>query len=107
MLKISEFSRVCQVSVKTLRYYDEIGLLPPAEVDRWTKYRYYSAEQLPRLRRIIQLKGMGFSLVEIGRILNDSLDAQANHPHRPPQTRRPRNRTHPTTISIGSDRLLA
>ena len=75
MLKISEFSRICMVSVKTLRYYDEIGLLPPAEVDQWTKYRYYSAEQLPRLRRIIMLKGMGFSLVEIGRILNEDLTA--------------------------------
>ncbi len=76
MLKISEFSRLCKVSVKTLRYYDEIGLLPPAQVDQWTNYRYYSAEQLPRLRRIIQLKGMGLTLVEIGRMLNDNLSAE-------------------------------
>ena len=60
MLKISEFSRMGMVTVKALRYYDEIGLLPPAHVDEWTKYRYYSAEQLPILRRIGQIQGMGF-----------------------------------------------
>ena len=75
MLRISEFSRLSHVTVKALRYYDEIGLLPPATVDAFTNYRYYSAEQLPRLRRIIMLKEMGFQLVEIGRILNDNLDA--------------------------------
>ncbi len=73
-LKISEFSRLGSVSVKTLRYYDEIGLLRPAEVDSWTKYRYYHVTQLPRLRRIVLLKQMGFMLAEIGRILDHNLD---------------------------------
>lgn len=72
-LKISEFSRLAQVPVKTLRYYDEIGLLQPATVDQWTNYRYYEAVQLLRLRRIRVLKGMGFRLAEIGRILDDNL----------------------------------
>ena len=74
-LKISEFSRLASVPVKTLRYYDEIGLLKPHTVDRWTKYRYYHVQQLPRLRRIVMLKQMGFALAEIGRILNDNLSA--------------------------------
>ena len=74
-LKISEFSRLGSVPVKTLRYYDEIGLLKPTTVDQWTKYRYYSATQLPRLRRIMMLKQMGFMLAEIGRILDNNLDA--------------------------------
>jgi hypothetical protein len=41
MLKIGEFSKLAQVSVKTLRYYDELGLLRPDWVDRYTGYRYY------------------------------------------------------------------
>jgi len=45
MFKIGDFSRISQVSVKTLRYYDEIGLLKPAHVDRFTGYRYYSVDQ--------------------------------------------------------------
>lgn len=49
MLKISEFSRLAQVPVPTLRYYDQMGLLKPAQVDRFTEYRYYTVEQLPQL----------------------------------------------------------
>jgi DNA-binding transcriptional MerR regulator len=59
MLRIGDFSRLSRVSVKALRYYDEIGLLKPVEVDRFTGYRYYSAEQLPRLNRIVALKDPG------------------------------------------------
>ncbi|MEJ2047981.1 MAG: MerR family DNA-binding transcriptional regulator, partial [Dehalococcoidia bacterium] len=47
MLKIGDFSRLSRVTVKALRYYDEIGLLKPVEVDRFTGYRYYSLDQLP------------------------------------------------------------
>jgi DNA-binding transcriptional MerR regulator len=73
MFKIGEFSKLSHVTVKTLRYYDRIGLLQPAEVDRFTNYRYYSASQLPRLNRILALKGLGLSLDEIGRLLEDDL----------------------------------
>jgi DNA-binding transcriptional MerR regulator len=48
MLKIGEFSRVCQVPVSALRYYADIGLLPPAQVDPLTGYRFYALEQLPQ-----------------------------------------------------------
>ena len=65
MLKIGEFSRLSQIPVSTLRYYDEIGLLKPVEVDGFTGYRYYSAEQLPKLNRITVLKELGLSLTEI------------------------------------------
>ena len=65
MIKIGEFSKMVQVSVPTLRYYDQVGLLKPVEVDRSTGYRYYSASQLPRLHRILALKGLGFSLEQI------------------------------------------
>ena len=61
------------MSVKALRYYDEIGLLKPAEVDRFTGYRYYTADQLPRLNRILALKDLGFSLERVARLLDDDL----------------------------------
>jgi DNA-binding transcriptional MerR regulator/predicted transcriptional regulator YdeE len=69
MIKIGEFSKLVQVPVPTLRYYDQVGLLKPIEVDRFSGYRYYSASQLPRLHRILALKGLGFSLEEIGVVL--------------------------------------
>jgi effector-binding domain-containing protein len=75
MLKIGDFSRLSRVSVKALRYYDEIGLLKPVEVDRFTGYRYYSAEQLPRLNRIVALKDLGLSLVEVSQMLDETLTA--------------------------------
>ena len=52
MFKIGDFSKLTKVTVKTLHHYDELGLLKPAQVDRFTSYRYYSADQLPRLNRI-------------------------------------------------------
>jgi len=73
MLKIGQFSKFSQVTVKTLRYYDEIGLLKPAEVDRFTGYRYYSASQLPRLHRILALKYLGLSLEQIADLLEGDL----------------------------------
>jgi len=76
MFKIGDFSRLSQVPVKTLRYYDEIGLLKPAEVDRFTSYRYYSADQLPRLNRILTLKDLGLSLAQVGELLDGDLPAE-------------------------------
>ncbi len=76
MFKIGEFSKLSRVTVKTLRYYDEIGLLKPAEVDRFTSYRYYSVSQLPRLNRILALKDLGLSLDQIGQLLKDDLSPE-------------------------------
>ena len=73
MLKIGEFSKLAQVSVKTLRYYDELGLLRPDWVDRYTGYRYYALQQLPRLNRILALRELGFSLVQIAHLLREDL----------------------------------
>ncbi|HTK05661.1 MAG TPA: MerR family DNA-binding transcriptional regulator, partial [Ktedonobacteraceae bacterium] len=56
LLKIGEFARVGQVSIVTLRHYDQYGLLKPNALDPETGYRYYSLEQLPRLNRILALK---------------------------------------------------
>jgi effector-binding domain-containing protein len=73
MFKIGEFSRFSQVTVKTLRHYDKLGLLKPAKVDRFTGYRYYSASQLPRINRILALKDLGLSLDQIAQLLEDDL----------------------------------
>ena len=63
MLKIGEFSKLSRVSVRMLRHYDEIGLLKPAETDRFTDYRYYREDQLPTAGRIAALKEMRLTLV--------------------------------------------
>lgn len=76
MFRIGEFSRFSRVSVKMLRHYDELGLLKPARVDPVTSYRYYSADQLPRLNRIVALKDLGFSLEQIGVILDEDLTTE-------------------------------
>src|SRR5689334_16115915 len=73
MFRIGDFSRLTKVPVTALRYYDDLGLLKPSRVDRWTGYRYYSADQLPRLNRILALKDLGFALEQIARLLADDL----------------------------------
>ena len=70
MLKIGEFSKLSRVSVRMLRHYDEIGLLKPAETDRFTDYRYYREDQLPVVCRITALRDMGFSLADIVKMLD-------------------------------------
>jgi DNA-binding transcriptional MerR regulator len=76
VFKIADFSRFTRVSVKMLRHYDELGLLRPARVDAESGYRYYTADQLPRLNRIIALKDLGFGLEQIGGMLDDQLPAE-------------------------------
>jgi DNA-binding transcriptional MerR regulator len=73
MIRIGDFSKLSRVSIKTLRYYDEMGLLKPISVDRFTGYRYYEFDQLLRLYRILALKDLGFSLEEIGHLLEGGL----------------------------------
>ena len=76
MIRIGDFSKLSRVSVKALRYYDEMGLLKPVEVDRFTGYRLYEYSQLSVLNRILALKELGFSLEEIGRLLDNGLSVE-------------------------------
>ena len=69
--KIGEFSKLNRVTVKTLRHYEEIGLLIPAEIDEWTGYRYYHVGQFQQMSDIIYLKRLGFSLEEIRDLLEN------------------------------------
>jgi DNA-binding transcriptional MerR regulator len=72
-LKIGNFARIGQMTVQTLRHYDELGLLKPSEVDPLSGYRFYVLDQLPRLNRILALKDLGFSLDQIAHLLEDDL----------------------------------
>ncbi len=76
MFKIGDFSRMCRVPVSALRYYAELGLLAPAHIDPQTGYRYYTAEQLPRIQRILALRDLGLSLEQIATVLRESLSAE-------------------------------
>lgn len=68
-LQIGEFSKLCGVTVKTLRHYEKMGLIRPMEVDKWTGYRYYQVSQLQTMETIRGLKAVGFSLEEIGDLI--------------------------------------
>ena len=65
-IKIGAFSKLCRVTVKTLRHYEELGLLIPAEIDEWTGYRYYEVSQFQRMGLIVHLKRLGLSLIAAG-----------------------------------------
>ena len=65
LYKIGDFSKETGVPIKTLRYYNEIDLFNPVEVDLFTGYRYYSSDQIEDLNLILKLKKVGFSLEEI------------------------------------------
>ena len=75
MFQIGDFARAGRVSVRMLHHYDSIGLLRPARVDS-TGYRFYEGPQLARLNRIVALKGLGFTLETVSRILDSSLSAE-------------------------------
>ena len=69
-MQIKEFADFTGVSVRTLHYYDEIGLLRPAFVDRATGYRFYDENSLLRMQEILFYRELDFSLKSIGEILS-------------------------------------
>lgn len=69
-MQIKEFAEYTGVSVRTLHYYNEIGLLFPAYVDEHTGYRYYDEESLFRMQEILFFRELEFSLKSIGEILS-------------------------------------
>jgi len=71
MFKIGEFSKLTQISIRMLRYYDETGILKPAQIDKFTGYRLYSVDQIPMLRRVIFLRDSGFQVSEIAAALKN------------------------------------
>lgn len=69
----AEVARMSGVTARTLRHYDEIGLLPPAWIGA-NGHRYYEERQLLRLQQILVLRALGLGLTEIGRILAEQVD---------------------------------
>lgn len=65
MFKIGDFSKLSKVSVRMLRYYDEVGLFKPAKIDDFTDYRYYSAKQISEISLIVSLRDMAFKVADI------------------------------------------
>lgn len=68
--RIGEFAKLTGVSAKTLRFYDEVGLLRPAGTDPRTRYRHYLPQQLQDLATILALKELGVSLAEIRKVMD-------------------------------------
>ena len=71
MYGIGLVARLAQVSVRTLRHYDNLGLLKPSHVDPLTGYRHYTPDQVLRLHRILVLRDLGVPLAQIGGLIDD------------------------------------
>ena len=69
-MQIKKFAELTGVSVRTLHYYDEIGLLKPSSVDRFTGYRYYDESSVLRMQEILFYRELDFSLKSIAEILS-------------------------------------
>lgn len=67
-LRIGDFSNVVGISVKTIRFYEEKGLIKPAYIDKYTGYRYCDEKNIEQILMILQYKNMGFTLEEIKNI---------------------------------------
>src|SRR2546429_7219998 len=90
LMPIGEFSELCQLTVKMLRHYDEIGLLAPAHVDPVNGYRYYSLDQLVVAAAIRELRRVDMPLTDVRSLLDaagpgeipDALNRQRERPAR-------------------------
>ncbi|MFD9702081.1 MerR family transcriptional regulator [Lentzea sp. NPDC059081] len=79
MFTIGDFAHLGRVSVRMLRHYDAVGLLPPARVDPATGYRFYTAAQLHRLNRLVALKDLGLTLDQVRVVLDEKLSIEQLH----------------------------
>jgi len=77
LMRIGEMAAFFNVSVKALRIYEKMGIIKPAKIDEWTGYRYYSAEQVSRLETLLELKQLGFSLLEIKDLLKGNMSGES------------------------------
>ena len=77
MFRIGEFSKLSGLSIDTLYHYEKMKLLVPSRIDKFTGYRYYEANQLVTVNKIIALKDSDFTLEEISNVLNKNLPISA------------------------------
>lgn len=72
-MKIGEIAAFFNVSVKAMRLYEKKGLITPAKIDSMTGYRYYNADQVSQINVLLELKSLGFSLIEIKKIMSGGM----------------------------------
>jgi len=77
VLKIGDFSKMSKVTIKALRYYEEVSLITPKYIDESNGYRYYESNQLIEVSRIISLKQIGLSIEEIKKIIVNHEDLKS------------------------------
>lgn len=76
MYRIGEFSKLTKTTIKALRYYDDVGLLKPEKIDKFTNYRFYTTNQLMELHRIQSLRQIGLSIEEIKLVLHNKVSTE-------------------------------
>jgi DNA-binding transcriptional MerR regulator len=77
LMRIGEIAAFYNISVKAMRVYEKMGIIKPVKVDEKTNYRYYSVDQVQQLDALLELKELGFSLLEIKKLLEGGMDNDA------------------------------
>ena len=70
LYSIGKTAKLAKITTETLRHYDRIGLIKPSKTDKWTKYRYYTEQDIIRLNVAVALHNMGISLKNIKTMLD-------------------------------------
>ena len=104
-LSIGEFARLTHLSVKTLRHYHDIGVLPPADIDARTGYRRYGTDQVGAAHRARRLRDLEMPLAEVRRVL-EAPDEQARNASVVDHLRRMEARLASTQQAVSSLRTL-
>jgi DNA-binding transcriptional MerR regulator len=105
LVSIGDFSRMTFLSVKALRHYHEVGLLPPAEIDPETGYRRYEAAQVPTAQVIRRLRELGMSLDDVRAVI-EAPDVRARNAAISAHLRRMEGELQQTRATVKSLRLL-
>lgn len=105
LLSIGDFSRMTFLSVKALRHYHEVGLLPPAEIDADTGYRRYEVAQVPTAQAIRRLRELGMPVDEV-RVVIDAPDVDARNTAISAHLRRMEGELDRTRATVKSLRML-
>jgi DNA-binding transcriptional MerR regulator len=74
LMRIGEIAAFYNISVKAMRVYEKMGIIKPAKIDEITNYRYYAADQVQQLDALLELKELGFSLMEIKKLLEGGMN---------------------------------
>jgi DNA-binding transcriptional MerR regulator len=76
MIKIGDIAKIFDISIKTMRFYEEKGLIIPKFTDFYSGYRYYDDENIETIGKILYLKDLGFSLKEIKNFTDDDIKSK-------------------------------